>query len=399
MSFPGVSVVMAVYNDARYLQEAIDSILAQTYDRFEFIVVDDGSTDETPSILAACRDDRITLLRNPRNLGLSMSLNRGIDSVQSHYIARMDADDVALATRLEKQVRFLESHPAVGLLSSWYQCVYDSGPSTVIQLPVENDEIQNTLLYRNCFCHPAAVFRRAIWERAGRYLEGYNPSDDLHLWLRMAELCEVRNIPEVLLQYRVRRSSLSGSNHSEMLTNSRRCFQEAMARRLLGAGQAPSPLAAARHYLFVGLEYLLRGQGSLLRDQLDRAWIANPDFAKDRQYIVQTVAEFAAEADLLPDNKSGSQRGVQYVEDFFRSLPETAAGLSSLRREVISLYEISSAFRSYRHEHWRTSVVNVVDGIRRNPRWLGNRGVRSILMRSMLRSLIRSDHTTEAVIR
>src|SRR5512146_2439112 len=108
---PIVSVVMPVYNSAPYLREAVDSILAQTFTDFEFIIVDDGSSDETPQILDGYGDARIRRLRNERNMGVVPTLNCGLAAARGRYVARHDADDISLPTRLEQQVRFLDTHP------------------------------------------------------------------------------------------------------------------------------------------------------------------------------------------------------------------------------------------------------------------------------------------------
>ncbi len=114
---PKLSVVMPLYNAARYLRPAIESILNQTYTDFEFIIVDDCSTDETPAILDSYPDPRIVRLRNPQNLGIVGALNRGLEAARGQYIARMDGDDIALAERFAQQVAWLDAHPNIGLCS------------------------------------------------------------------------------------------------------------------------------------------------------------------------------------------------------------------------------------------------------------------------------------------
>jgi len=112
---PRVSVAMAVYNGERYLRQAVDSVLAQTFCDFEFLIVDDGSTDSTPEILAGYGDRRVVVISNSQNVGLTRSLNRCLERARGEYVARMDADDVSMPTRLEKQAAYLDRHPAVGL--------------------------------------------------------------------------------------------------------------------------------------------------------------------------------------------------------------------------------------------------------------------------------------------
>ena len=213
---PPVSVVMPVYNSAHVVADAVESILHQTFGDFEFIIVDDGSTDSTEEILReyAALDGRIKLY-NQGNCGLIASLNRYCRVANGKYIARMDADDISLPARLEKQFRYLEAHSEVGVLGTWIQDV-DSNRTPIIEWPVPADPVvvRWFLFFGNCIAHPSVMMRRELLDRLGYYRPNAIHVEDYDLWIRAAEVTGVANLPEVLLQYRVSADSVSSRNVS-----------------------------------------------------------------------------------------------------------------------------------------------------------------------------------------
>lgn len=217
MSEPKVTVLMSVYNGERYLREAVESILNQTFEDFLFLIVNDGSTDGTGSILQGYGDRRIRLVENEKNLGLTRSLNRGIEMTRSEYVARMDADDVSSAERLEKQVCYLEDNPEVGLLGTRYMKIDEEGnEGGEIHVPIGRDMIKKKLLVGNAFCHGSVVMRRSVLEKTGFYDENLTFAQDYDLWLRISDICPVENYPEVLHRWRLNeRSGISVKNFFE----------------------------------------------------------------------------------------------------------------------------------------------------------------------------------------
>jgi GT2 family glycosyltransferase len=203
MPEPIVSIVMAVYNGEKYLRRAVESILHQTFTDFEFIIVDDGSTDTTPVILDAYHDPRIVRLRNEKNIGQTRSLNRGLALAGGRYVARMDADDVAYPDRLASQVAFLDTHPEIVLLGSSYDVV-DSVGSLIERrvAKVGNEALQCTLVRRNCFGHGTTMMRRDALVRVGGYYERLWSVQDYDLWLRLAEQGDIANLEAPLYAWR-----------------------------------------------------------------------------------------------------------------------------------------------------------------------------------------------------
>jgi len=211
-----VTVLLPVYNGERYLHETMRSILSQTYTDFEFLIVDDGSTDASRDIIAGYGDPRIRVLVNPDRLKLSGALNRGIDEAGGTYIARMDADDIALPGRLQTQVDYLESHPHVAICGTGIEVFGQTATRNDIYAPTHED-IRSYALFDCPFCHPTVMIRKELFDRHGlRYDGSYYPTEDYELWSRAVELLPSANLSEVLLRYRVHGSSMTGADWDEM---------------------------------------------------------------------------------------------------------------------------------------------------------------------------------------
>jgi glycosyltransferase involved in cell wall biosynthesis len=204
MTLPLVSVVLPVRDGAAFVATAIGSILAQTFDAFELLVIDDGSRDATPTIAGdrAAQDRRVRVVTQPP-LGLVPALNRGLAEARGCYVARMDADDVALPERLARQVAALEWHPNLVALGSACDVIGRDG--TVLgrrSPPLEPDAIRDALRRGNCMIHPTMMLRRAAVLAAGGYRGAFRHAEDFDLWLRLSERHDLMNLPETLLAYR-----------------------------------------------------------------------------------------------------------------------------------------------------------------------------------------------------
>jgi glycosyltransferase involved in cell wall biosynthesis len=212
MTEPCISVAMSVYNNAPYLAHAIESILAQTFDAFEFLIVDDGSTDGSGAIIDqfASIDSRIRPIHQV-NAGLIVSLNRMIDAARAPLIARMDGDDIALPERFERQVAFLDANPDIGVLGTGCTCIDEDGrPSThKFDNVTSPDDVLADLKNGPPLCHPSVVMRRDAVRAVGGYHRAYKHCEDYDLWLRLSEHVRMANLPDRLLLYRQSETQVS----------------------------------------------------------------------------------------------------------------------------------------------------------------------------------------------
>ena len=213
---PTVTVLLPVYNGEKYLHETVQSILGQTYSDFEFLIVDDGSTDRSIEIIDKFIDPRIRILKNPMRLKLSGALNRGIDEAKGKYIARMDADDIALPRRLEKQVAFMDKHKEVGVCGTAIQVIREGKNRTELY-PETVEEIRAYALFDCPFCHPSVIMRKENFVNNNLYYDcNYYPTEDYELWARAISYFPTANLNEPLLRYRVHNDSMTGSEWDEM---------------------------------------------------------------------------------------------------------------------------------------------------------------------------------------
>ena len=207
---PKVTVLLPVFNADAFLREAVESILAQSYTNFELLAINDGSTDHSREILASFSDSRLKIIDNDFNRGLVYTLNRGIDLAKGIYIARMDADDIALSERLELQTRYLDETPNVALVGGQAEFI-DSKNKTFMfcKVPQTHDEIISQIFSCNCFIHPSVMFRANIVRDLGGYCHDALNAEDYDLWLRIIENHDVANLSEILVRYRIHPNQVS----------------------------------------------------------------------------------------------------------------------------------------------------------------------------------------------
>ncbi len=252
---PAISVLMSVYNGETYLPEAIDSILTQTFSDFEFIVIDDGSTDTSASIITLHTDPRIVYIRNEKNIGLAMSLNKGIELARGKYIARMDADDVSLPHRLQTQFAFMEQNQDIMISGTWAQTI-GSGKHHIIRHSTDPDELAVSLLFRTSLVHPTIILRKDFL--LAHYLKYRNSNDDVayvedfDLYSRAVQYGKLANIGKVLLSYRRHEHQVSAENKKTQVEHA----QKIIAGELRRLDMEPTPedlwtAVSVKRYLFL----------------------------------------------------------------------------------------------------------------------------------------------------
>jgi glycosyltransferase involved in cell wall biosynthesis len=226
-----VAVLLCAHNAERYIKEAVDSILAQSFKNFEFIIVENGSTDKTWEIIKSFKDSRIKAFQTPIKQ-LSFNLNFGMLQTEAEYIARMDADDVARPQRLQRQVAFLDSHPDIDVVGAAFELFGENlNKRKIVLMPQSDSQIRKKLPFRFCFCHPTVMFRRDTILAAGGY-QGSSSCQDVDLWLRLSRDKNIKfaNLPDVLLDYRIHSGQAKGSREC-FIINSSQLFKEALIQK------------------------------------------------------------------------------------------------------------------------------------------------------------------------
>jgi glycosyltransferase involved in cell wall biosynthesis len=206
----GISVLMPVYNCELYIYEAVESIINQTYKNFEFIIIDDCSTDNTVNICKSFNDERIIIIEKKENTGLSISLNYGISISRGKYIARMDGDDISLPTRFEKQVAFMEANADVVVCGATFQII---NSKETIFVPEKHNQIIVGMLQECKIAHPTVMFRNSFLKLNNLVYDiKMEPAEDYDLWVKIGNLAKLHNMQEVLLYYRTHEGQVSNAN-------------------------------------------------------------------------------------------------------------------------------------------------------------------------------------------
>ena len=234
---PRVTVLMPVFNGEEFLQEAVESILCQTFPDFELLIINDGSTDGSREILIRLSDPRIRLIHNERNMGLIATLNHGMGLARGEYIARMDCDDVSRPERLAKQVDFLDQNPEVGICGAWFR-KFGPGTNKVVRWETEPVAVRASMLFSCTLPHPTVMLRKALFAAHDLlYDAAYPHAEDYDLWSRALNFMQAANLPEVLLDYRVHPHQVTQRLSEAQVETAGRV----RLRQLRESGFAPTP--------------------------------------------------------------------------------------------------------------------------------------------------------------
>ena len=218
MQFPDISVVMSCYNAEKELPKAIRSVLDQTFSNYEFIIIDDGSTDKSLKVIRdyASQDNRIRVYKNDANLGLAASLNKGIEISRANYIARMDADDFSLPDRLSIQFNFMKKNPKVDILGSAVLINRKNGEQKIKTCPEYHEEIIKRVFRKPLLFHPTALIKKSVYFKHGFYNVDRRWAEDADLWYRIFDNVNFHNLQVPLLEYNVK-SNLTYSQAKQNL--------------------------------------------------------------------------------------------------------------------------------------------------------------------------------------
>jgi len=267
---PKVTVFMPVYNGMRFLASSIDSILQQTFRDFEFLIIDDGSTDGSADYLENLSDPRIRVIRQAENLGIRRTYNNGLSQSKGTYIAIMDQDDLSIPTRLERQFEFMESHPDVGLCGTQITLFGDRPAASWVRY-FSQDDLKIALLFENPVCHPSVMLRARVLREHGLEYPDYPFAEEYALWFRIAAHSKISNLADTLLQYRTHPNQVSRRRSETQSASARRTVKE----QLLALGVAHSARDLVTHSLLGSAFVPVPGYRGLMRKWADRLLAAN----------------------------------------------------------------------------------------------------------------------------
>jgi glycosyltransferase involved in cell wall biosynthesis len=267
---PMISVLMSVYNGEKYLRPAVDSILCQSFQDFEFIIIDDGSTDRSSEILASyeAKDSRIRIIKTP-NQGLTKSLNLGLTYCQGRYVARMDADDLSLPDRFAKQVAFLDKSNETVAVGTGVEFIDEDGEALgVRERRITHEELEKAHLsgLSGRIMHPSVMLRATAVMEVGGYREDLSAAQDYDLFLRLGEIGRIGNLPDVLLRYRMHLVSVSSTKSEEQYEAVCQSLRDAFLRRGLDLADMPVPPSFIRPTMedsLVGAARIAMSNGNL----------------------------------------------------------------------------------------------------------------------------------------
>jgi glycosyltransferase involved in cell wall biosynthesis len=223
-----VTVLMPVYNGEIFLKEAIDSILNQTFTDFEFLIINDGSTDRSEEIILGYKDSRIRYIKNDENLRLIRTLNKGINLANGQFLVRMDADDISLPNRIERQVYFMQNNAEVVVAGSWFQSTGDN--NIIVQYPTLHNAIVTEFLYKCSICHPSTIWRLENLDTLA-FNTDFDHAEDYEFWIQCMNIGKLANIPEVLLNYRTHNMNVS-SQYSEIQINNSNLIRTSLFHKI-----------------------------------------------------------------------------------------------------------------------------------------------------------------------
>ncbi len=363
---PRITVLMPVYDAGEYIEEAMKSILSQTFRDYEFLIINDGSTDNSADVIRKFSDSRIRFVENESNIGLSGTLNKGIRLARGEYIARMDADDITLPTRFEKQVGFLDQNPDVALCGTWYT-VFGATRRTTLRLPINQKEIKCYLLFNPPFGHPTVMFRKTVFVTRGLWFDkDYTPAEDYNCWVRFVEHERLANIPEVLLMYRIHKHQMTQPPNSQAMEKRQKVADRIYSGQLQRLGITPTDRELRLH-LQVANSYVDEEETEFLSDAckwLIKLYEAN---LRTNVYHEKEFAELLSRRWFLLCNQMtfiGS--GIVYQ---FNQAPEY------LKRRIGNTEKIVFAFKSliawdkyHLHERFISAAASLTRGVK-NRAW------------------------------
>jgi hypothetical protein len=324
---------------------------------------------------------RMVLLQNRQNIGYTRSLNKGIGVAQAELIARQDADDVSLPSRLRRQIAFLEDHPDVGLVGTLPEFIDQLGqPIAVSNYPMvtEEQDIKRTLLISNCIRHGSIMLRRSLLDTVGVYNPELEPSEDYDLWLRLAEVTGIANIPQPLYRYREHSGSQSNKRRFVQMRNKAIALENAAHRRQASRSEyQPTMALVARDYLRAAVIGVLVGENGGARASMQRSLELDPSIFDRDDPIVDIVLRYAP--------KECIDQALEFSAKVFDHLLPQTRPMFRAKSRVLGRLHMQRVFDATTQEDQEHINTHLWQGVRLDPSWLRNRGVLSLLIKSAIR--------------
>jgi glycosyltransferase involved in cell wall biosynthesis len=303
---PLVSVLITVFNSAHYLREAIDSILSQSFKDFELIILNDGSTDESRSIIQSYDDERIKIIDNRVNIGLSRIANLGISLAKGKYIARMDSDDVSIPNRLQLQVDYMEANPDIAVCGGFFKAfgVENSILNFNWVNETDSDRVKINLLFDCAICQPTVFIRNEALKESGLlYNSDYDSAEDYRLWVSLSKNYKVANIPDIILRYR-----LSPNQTTNKKNHIQRAIKISLIKeQLLSLGIVPSDVELRIH------QQMFYGDPIVSYDYLPKmlVWIKRLIQANDVYHIYHDAKLYTYLMEMYTNNERNLKKKIQ----------------------------------------------------------------------------------------
>jgi tetratricopeptide (TPR) repeat protein len=372
-----VSVIIPSYNQAHFVASTVESVLAQTYPGVEIIVVDDGSTDDTHTVLAAYRD-RIRTIRQ-ENRGLAGARNTGFHASRGDYLLFLDSDDVIHPDKLASHVSFLEAERSFGLSYSAWQHVNEDGTQVLGEVrPNKQGQLLKELLRREFFFFAStAVIRRECLERVGLFDESLEWSEDADMWLRLARAGYAFGyLDQPFLQYRIHGGSMTAHVTPRQVQAWQACLEKFFADPDL-----PDDIRALEPEVYCILHYETAGRyyrvGAVDQAQHHLRQAIRTCTSLDGEWLLQWIAGTA----LDPRTRCPEQ----FIDRVFDNLPAEAITLRPLRRRAHGRYHAAAAFSAYHSHSPREAIDHILPAVRGDPSIIRNRGFLRVAIRSLLK--------------
>lgn len=368
---PQVSVLMAVYNTEAYLAQSIESVLNQTWQDLELIIVDDCSTDGSLMISTewARRDSRVVVIQNQTNSGASGALNQALKVARGQYITRQDSDDVSLPERLAEQMNFLVAHPEIGVVGTAVSLVNAQGDFIEdMTFPAQDAEIQTALPDLMCFCGPTVLTRRECLQTAGFYFdERLSGSEDYDFCLRLAEVTKMANLARPLYEYRQHGSSVSHIQRYPQMVRKAMALEAAMQRRYGAHPDAWFLALLGRDYLRAAVLAYLGGETGEAKKACQQALFFQPTLLDKPEPLAEILRRYTPRETV--------EQALAFSDGLFcEVLPQTRP-LARLRTWWLAELHMGEVFAGIEQNQPQRVQSHLWPGIRHNPGWLLNRGV------------------------